>query len=68
MVLPTRASGEIGTLARAFAGATSEISDKTMALEREADERRRVIDMLNNTITSTMDPDHRRPDRTDRSS
>lgn len=56
MVLPTRAGGEIGTLARAFASATAEIREKTAALQREAEERRRVIDVLNNTINSMVDP------------
>lgn len=56
VVLPTSASGEIGDLARSFAAAFGEIRDKTAELQREVEERRRVIDVLNNTIGSMVDP------------
>lgn len=55
VVLPTGASGEIGRLARSFARTMNEIRDKTTELQREADARRRVIDVLNNTINSMVD-------------
>lgn len=56
VVLPTGASGEIGDLARSFAAAFGEIRAKTAELQREAEERRRLIDILNNTIASMLDP------------
>jgi PAS domain S-box-containing protein len=56
VALPTSASGEIGDLARSFAAAFGEIRDKTAELQREVEERRRVIEVLNNTIGSMVDP------------
>jgi PAS domain S-box-containing protein len=41
MTVPTKASGEIGVLARAFARMTSEVQEKTAALEREIERHRR---------------------------
>jgi PAS domain S-box-containing protein len=41
--LPTRSSGEIGTLARAFDRVAAEVRDKTASLETEIAERRRLF-------------------------
>jgi PAS domain S-box-containing protein len=41
IAIPTGAGGEIGVLARAFAQMVEEVRDKTSALERETEERRR---------------------------
>ncbi len=40
--VPTRAGGEIGVLARAFARMTAEVQEKTAALEREIEKHRRT--------------------------
>ena len=53
--LPTDAGGEIGVLARVFAKMAGEVRDKTVLLEREVDERRRVAEVLNNTFSSMQD-------------
>ena len=44
MQLPRDASGEIGTLARAFQRMTDEVRQKTVDLKREAEERERIFE------------------------
>jgi PAS domain S-box-containing protein len=42
MTVPTKASGEIGVLARAFARMSGEVQEKTVALQREIEQHRRT--------------------------
>jgi PAS domain S-box-containing protein len=42
MTVPTKASGEIGVLAQAFARMSAEVQEKTAALEREVEQHRRT--------------------------
>src|SRR5262249_5931218 len=44
VAVPTDAGGEIGVLAHAFARLGSDVKEKTEALTREIDERRRIVD------------------------
>jgi PAS domain-containing protein len=53
MVVPTAASGEIGTLAKAFARMDAEVREKTAALTREIEERSRLFDLSPDLILTT---------------
>jgi signal transduction histidine kinase/FixJ family two-component response regulator len=49
------ATGELGVLARAFTRMMTEVKDKTASLEKEIRERRRLAEILDNTINSMAD-------------